>query len=191
MNADTRYQDHLDKVLADAAFANDVDEVRWALSDGANPLANDSYALRQAAYRGNTESVAILIPVSDPKAKDSGALQNAALENHRDVVDLLYKVSDVDAAIAGLDALDDDDAIYENAYWDYDNYNETCTYLRESRTAELEAAQLQLGTMKAAGSWSPDPKEADAQFDRRFAEAQAQSLGAEAQRQQASARMRL
>lgn len=56
---------------------------------------------------------------------------------------------------------------------------------------ELAALKLDHATQQAAGAWSPDPKEADAQFDRRFAEAQAQSQGIEPQRQQATARMRL
>lgn len=189
MSADSRYQDYLDKALADAALANDVDELRWALTDGANPLANNSYALRQAASAGSTESVEILIPVSDPKANDSGALQYAALEGHRDVVDLLYQVSDVDDAIVGLDAFDDDDVVVLNNYHSPDNRNATCEYLRQRRNTELEAAQLQQETKRAVGAWSPDPKEADAQFERRYTEALNQGQGMEPNRQQA--RMRL
>lgn len=62
---------------------------------------------------------------------------------------------------------------------------------RPDLLSEREAMALKANTQHAAGAWSPDPKEADAQFDRRFAEAQAQSQGVEPQRQQATARMRL
>lgn len=51
------------------------------------------------------------------------------------------------------------------------------------------AKQLQEATRQAAGAWSPDPKEADAQFDRRYAEAAAQGQGIEPAK--ATARMRL
>lgn len=59
-----------------------------------------------------------------------------------------------------------------------------------SLVADMEDRLLKQATL-AAGSWSPDPKEADAQFDRRFAEASAQSQGVEHHQQQARVRMRL
>ncbi len=55
--------------------------------------------------------------------------------------------------------------------------------------AEMQMLVLQSMTASSVGSWSPDPKEADAQFDRKFAEAMSQGQGIESSRQQA--RMRL
>lgn len=54
--------------------------------------------------------------------------------------------------------------------------------------SEVQVRVLQ--SMTAGLGWSPDPKEVDAQFERRYAEA-SQGQGMEPQRQQASARMRL
>ncbi|WP_303749307.1 hypothetical protein [Stenotrophomonas pigmentata] len=61
--------------------------------------------------------------------------------------------------------------------------------LNAERRAISEARQLRSSTREAAGAWSPDPKEADAQFDRRYAEAAAQGQGIEPAK--ATARMRL
>ena len=55
--------------------------------------------------------------------------------------------------------------------------------------ANLAARMLDQSTRQAAGAWSPDPKEADAQFERRLAEATLNGEGIEPAR--ATARMRL
>lgn len=60
-----------------------------------------------------------------------------------------------------------------------------------SMMAEAEARVLKRATQLAAGAWSPDPKDADAQFERRYAEAAAQGQGSDPQQQRAAARMRL
>lgn len=59
-----------------------------------DPTAQESFALRLAAYNGYTEIVELLIPVSDPKALDNRALQIAANNGHLECVKLLIPVSD-------------------------------------------------------------------------------------------------
>ena len=68
-----------------------------------DPKANDSEALRYAAYNGYKEMVKMLLPVSDPNAEGSGALQSAARGGYEEIVELLIPVSDVEAACEQLD----------------------------------------------------------------------------------------
>lgn len=75
-------QHQLDQQLISRASAGDLPWAAKLLALGANPLAQSSLALREAAGNGHAECVRLLIPVSDPKAKGSYALQLAARNGH-------------------------------------------------------------------------------------------------------------
>ena len=176
MNSGVKYfsvQEAKDQKLIDAVWADDIIAVKNALDLGADAKTRDSEALRRVAQFGDVAIAEILIPLSDPKAGNSSALCYAVAHGHNKIVDLLYPVSDVDYVLTRLG--DDSDLVGGRGI----------NYLRAKRENEI----LQQSTTQAAGAWSPDPKEADAQFERRVAEAQAQ--GVEPHRQQASARIRL
>jgi hypothetical protein len=71
-----------------------VKTIKKLIAEGADPKANDSYALRWASKYGHTEVVKILIPVSDPKTFNSAALRLASRNGHYDIVKLLISLSD-------------------------------------------------------------------------------------------------
>jgi hypothetical protein len=83
-----------DKVILGERRRITVDVVKELIEEGADPKADNSYALQLAAKYGHTEIVKLLIPVSDPKACDNYALQLAAKYGHTEIVKLLIPVSD-------------------------------------------------------------------------------------------------
>jgi len=93
-NPDTPKKWKADKVILCERRRIDIDVIRELIEEGANPKADNSYALQWAANNGHTEIVKILIPVSDPKACDSYALQLAATNGHTEIVKILIPVSD-------------------------------------------------------------------------------------------------
>ena len=86
-------QHPLDQQLISRASAGDLPWAAKLLELGANPLAQSSQALREAAENGHAECVRLLIPVSDPKARGSYALQLAARNGHVGCVELLIPAS--------------------------------------------------------------------------------------------------
>ena len=94
---------HLDdftknKALVRAAFGGHVQLIHLLLKSGANPLYNDSEALRVAvkhSHEGSLACIQALIPVSNPFAKGSNALVRASkLEKNIEILKLLAPVSD-------------------------------------------------------------------------------------------------
>ncbi len=82
-----------------AVEAGCLETVKRQLAAGANPLAEDSLALRLAAANGHLEIVKLLLPLSDPKANASWALRMAALNGYTQIVKLLLPLSDVDVVL--------------------------------------------------------------------------------------------
>ncbi len=80
--------------LAAAAAYGHMKAVKRLLAKGANPMADNSWALRTAARYGQLEIVQLLLPVSAPKANGSQALQMAAKHGYINVVRLLLPLSD-------------------------------------------------------------------------------------------------
>jgi len=76
----------------------DLDVIKELISEGADPKASYSLALRCASENGHTEIVKLLIPVSDPKVFRSTALRLAASNGHIEIVKLLIPVSDPKAS---------------------------------------------------------------------------------------------
>ena len=166
-----------DEIFESAMFRSVIggapDSVEYLLEQGVVPR---SEYLARAAERGYLTIVELLVESGvDPKENDSQALCCAAVRGAVDVCDYLYDLSDVDVAVGHLTMRSDTNSCIET--------------IISRRQAEIESEQLSTSTMEAAGAWSPNPKEADAQFERRYAEA-SHGHGVEPQRQQ-SARMRL
>lgn len=82
-----------DKCLATAAKHGQLEGVRYLVAF-ANPLNNDSRALRRAAKNGWVDVVQFLLPLSDPKAHNCEALINAAWEGHKQCIEVLLPHSD-------------------------------------------------------------------------------------------------
>ena len=68
-----------------------VETFQELLKEGADPKAENSYALRYASYNGHLDIVKLLIPLSDPLHMNSQSLINAALMGHYDIVKLLLQ----------------------------------------------------------------------------------------------------
>ena len=83
-----------DKVILGRKYKITPKKIKQLIKEGADPKANNSYALQLAATKGHLEIVKLLIPVSDPKAGGSYALQLAATKGHLEIVKLLIPVSD-------------------------------------------------------------------------------------------------
>jgi hypothetical protein len=83
-----------DKVILGERRRITVDVVKELIEEGADPKADNSYALQLAAESGHIEIVRLLIPVSDPKSRNSQALRLAAKHGHTEIVKLLIPVSD-------------------------------------------------------------------------------------------------
>jgi len=83
-----------DRVILGERRKIDLQVIKELLEEGADPKANDSFALGWAAENGHVEIVKLLIPVSDPKARDSEALRLAAEREYTEIVKLLIPVSD-------------------------------------------------------------------------------------------------
>ena len=88
-------------LLIEANKNDDVEAVQ-RLIPVSDPKADNSHALRWAAFYGHTEIVKLLISVSDPKANDSEALRMAARNGHIECVKLLLPVSDCNHVIQQL-----------------------------------------------------------------------------------------
>lgn len=152
--------------------------LKTLLEAGADPK---SCNLSVAAFNDEIDVLKALVEAgADPMVDDSGALFNATKFGFRKSVDYLYGISDVDLVLKNLISLND----MEPGEVDQSLFS----YLSDRRQSELEAAQLESEAQQAAGAWSPDPREADAQFERRYAEA---SQGQEIEPQRQQARMRL
>lgn len=78
----------------DAARRGCLSDVSRFLGLGADPLFEESYALRVAAANGHVKCVKRLIPQSNPNDGDSRALSAAAEQGHADCVRLLIPVCD-------------------------------------------------------------------------------------------------
>ena len=74
-----------------------VETIKKLIEEGANVKANDSIALRKAAYKGHTDIVKLFIPLSNVKAGNSESLRGAVYNGHTDIVKLLIPYSDVNA----------------------------------------------------------------------------------------------
>jgi hypothetical protein len=64
------------------------------VADGADPKADNSFALRIATALGYTDIVKFLLPITDPKANDCIALRRAFQYGYSDLVNLLIPHSD-------------------------------------------------------------------------------------------------
>ncbi len=84
----------LNKKLCGAAEAGSLEAVISLLALGADPKADDSSAIQEAAASGHLKIVKLLLPVSTPKVRKSLALRLAAKNGHLEVVRLLLPVSD-------------------------------------------------------------------------------------------------
>lgn len=84
----------LNNLLVESARRGRLSDVTHLLSLGADPLFEESHALRVAAANGHTQCVKRLIPPSNPKDGDSKALCSAAENGHADCVQLLIPVCD-------------------------------------------------------------------------------------------------
>lgn len=167
-----------DEIFERAMFRSVIggapDSVEYLLEQGVVPR---SEYLARAAERRYLRIVEVLVESGiDPKENESQALSCAAVRGAFEVCNYLYDLSDVDAAVGHLSLRSATNRCIET--------------IINRRQAEIEAEQLSTLTKEAAGAWSPDPKEADVQFERRYAEA-CHGQGMEPQRHQAAARMRL
>ena len=84
----------LDIQLISRAAAGDLSRIMKLLAQGANPLAQNSRALREAAEHGHFECASLLIPLSDPRAPNSYGLQLASMNGHIACVEMLIPLSD-------------------------------------------------------------------------------------------------
>lgn len=160
--------------LSQIARDGNIALVAQIVASGADP--KNSWALSEASRNGHYDVAVYLLDAGTSAADDnSAALFAAARAGHTRIVDLLYSLSYVDGVLEGMSFGEQ-----ECGAW---------PHLRYRRQVELDAAKLQSETPPAVGSWSPDPKEAEAQFDRRYAKASAQGQGIEPAK--ATARMRL
>ena len=84
-----------DKVILGRKYKITPKKIKQLIKEGADPKADNSYALRWAAKNGHLEIVKLLLPVSDPKANESVALRWAAENWHLvEMVKLVLPVSD-------------------------------------------------------------------------------------------------
>lgn len=85
-------------LLSQAATEGNLEKIRIALLDGANPTADDYLPLFRAAIKGNRECLNVLIPVSDIEKNLDQALLFAAKEGHIDCLELLltHRTSETD-----------------------------------------------------------------------------------------------
>lgn len=80
----------LDDRIALAVSENNVDKLKAALKEGADPSATRSKGLRLAAGMGQTEMVAVLLHAgADVQALDNAALRAAVKSGHKDAAALL------------------------------------------------------------------------------------------------------
>lgn len=84
-------QDEFDEALAMSARIGATDLVQKWVSIGANPLAKNSLALKEAAEHGHLECVKLLLPLSDPLSGECFALKMACHGQHRECAELLAK----------------------------------------------------------------------------------------------------
>jgi ankyrin repeat protein len=78
--------------LSDAVRSNDIEAVRDALRDGADPAARDNAALIIASAVASAEVIKLLIDAgADATARDNKALLNAAKRNSTDAVRILLE----------------------------------------------------------------------------------------------------
>jgi ankyrin repeat protein len=70
---------------------NITESLRYMRTNGADIIADNSYVLRRAAYKGDLESVSFLITEcgADPRAENDDALRSAAEGGHLDIARLL------------------------------------------------------------------------------------------------------
>ena len=81
-----------DKIILGRRSKITAKKIKQLIEEGAEPKANDSYALRWAAEYGHLEIVELLIKNgADSKADNSSALQWAATNGHLKIVKLLLK----------------------------------------------------------------------------------------------------
>ena len=92
----TEHESSYNNALRYAAWKGHTDIVKL-LIPLSDVKAYGSQSLRWAAYRGFIDIVKLLIPLSDVRAENSGALVWAAEEGHTDIVRLLIPYSDVKA----------------------------------------------------------------------------------------------
>lgn len=83
-----------DKVILGEREEINLEVIKRLIEEGANPKADESYALRWAANNGHLEITKLLLPMSDPKDHVSEALRYAAMDGHLEIVKLLLPVSD-------------------------------------------------------------------------------------------------
>lgn len=84
-----------DKVILGEREEINLEVIKRLIEEGANPKADESYALRWAANNGHLEIVKLLLEAgADPKAFNSDALKCAAENGHLEIVKLLIPVSD-------------------------------------------------------------------------------------------------
>ena len=145
--------------------------------------------LHWASKVGNAEKCQLLIDHgADPNARSKSVFQGATS---------LHFATNVDVLRVLLASGADPTIRTDRACFRSDEPITPLVFMRNIRRhgvadfleSEIEARQLMSETQEAAGAWSPDPKEADAQFDRRYAEAAAQGHGIEPAK--ATARLRL
>lgn len=79
--------------LCVACEDGDIEGARRLMTQGANPRARESLALRLAAESGRTECVKMLVTITSPREKKSEALANAATNGHVECARLLLPVS--------------------------------------------------------------------------------------------------
>lgn len=79
-------------LLSSCVESGDLAGIGRLLSEGVDPSHSD--ALSRAAYKGYSECVKLLIPLSDPKRDNSYALCMAAGSGHAECVKILIPVSD-------------------------------------------------------------------------------------------------
>ena len=115
-----------------------------------DPLSGNSFALREASKQGHLECVKLLIPVSNPKANDSEALYDALVHGHMECAEVLGLVCDPHAVL--LQLKEDEDDYNEYGYESFAPFLEDMMARQQKRLLETHIEKrrgVDAGTEKA------------------------------------------